>query len=169
MYRIIISIAICASLVGCGGDKKSTQTQTQADAAGGAQVELSAMDKLNGLSAELQTGVDALMAPINETQQLIDHITAMPARLGIDAKTVSRYVDLLERASALVLHRRIERSIQRRQAAGEIGALGPEAVVAFEILIQKNPLDLQLSQEREAPSRDPLLLGPGDQAGHREY
>lgn len=88
MYRIMISIAICASLVGCGGDKKSSQTQTQADAAGGAQVEMSAMDKLNGLSAELQAGVDALMAPINETQQLIDHITAMPARLGIDAKSL---------------------------------------------------------------------------------
>ena len=66
MYRIMISIAICASLAGCGGDKKSSQTQTQADAAGGAQVELSAMDQLNGLSAQLQAGVDALMAPINE-------------------------------------------------------------------------------------------------------
>ena len=90
MYRIMIPIAICALLAGCGGSKKSSQTQTQANVAGGAQVqaELSAMDELKGLSANLQAGVDALMAPINETQQLIDHITAMPARLGIDVKSL---------------------------------------------------------------------------------
>jgi len=86
MHRYVIAIGICTVLVACGGDKK--QTQNQANAAGGAQVELTPMQELQGLSTNLQAGVDALMAPINETQLLIDHIAAMPGRLGIDARSL---------------------------------------------------------------------------------
>jgi len=82
MYRIVLSIAIAACMLpaGCGGSQKKTQT--------GAGAELTAMQELQAVSTDLQTGVDNLMAPINETQRIIDHITAMPGRLGIDAKSL---------------------------------------------------------------------------------
>jgi hypothetical protein len=93
MQRFIVTVVVvlaCGLLVACGGSKK--KSQGQANAAGGAQgqvqVDLTPMQELQALSTNLQAGVDALMSPINETQLLIDHITAMPARLGIDARSL---------------------------------------------------------------------------------
>ena len=80
MYRTVLWLAIVACVLpaGCGGGQKKTRTD-------GAEVELTAMQQLQAVSTDLQAGVDRLMAPINETQRIIDHITAMPGRLGIDA------------------------------------------------------------------------------------
>lgn len=90
MQRIVFALALCLSLAACGGSKKSSNNQGNAapGAAGQVQVELTPMQELQGLSINLQAGVDALMSPINETQLLIDHITQMPARLGIDARSL---------------------------------------------------------------------------------
>jgi hypothetical protein len=84
MYRtFVLAIACCLVVPACGGGNGGSG-ETSADA----EADLSAMDQLNGLSVELQAGLDTLMQPINDTQSVIDDITSMPARLNIDAASL---------------------------------------------------------------------------------
>jgi len=84
MYRAAppTLVVACVLLASCGGSGKQTRNQA------GATGELTPMQQLQAVSGDLQAGVDELMAPINETQQIIDHVTAMPGRLGIDARSL---------------------------------------------------------------------------------
>jgi chromosome segregation ATPase len=85
------TLLLAASLVACGGSKgKSGDTSAEAE------VDLSAMDELKGLSTELQAGIDELMQPIDDSQAVIDEITALPQKLNLDAKS------LMSMASATV-------------------------------------------------------------------
>jgi hypothetical protein len=71
---------VCA-VAACGGSKG----KGDANASGEAEVQLSGIQKLEKLSANLQAGVDQLMQPITDTQWVIDEITSLPARLNLDA------------------------------------------------------------------------------------
>jgi DNA repair exonuclease SbcCD ATPase subunit len=77
---VVVVLAIAAAA--CGGSK--------GDASGSAEakVDLSAMDQLKGLSADLQAQLDALMAPINEVDALVEQITSMPQRLNVNASAL---------------------------------------------------------------------------------
>lgn len=78
----IMSVLLFIALAACGGSK------AEGDTAGEAKVELSGIQKLEKLSADLQAGVDQLMQPITDTQWVVDQVTSLPARLNLDAKSL---------------------------------------------------------------------------------
>jgi hypothetical protein len=77
-----MSVLLFIALAACGGSK------AEGDTAGEAKVELSGIQKLEKLSADLQAGVDQLMQPITDTQWVVDQVTSLPARLNLDAKSL---------------------------------------------------------------------------------
>jgi hypothetical protein len=74
----VLWIAIAAAA--CGGGKGSSNASGRTEA----QADLSAMDQLKGLSADLEGQLNALMAPITEVDTMVSYVAEMPARLGID-------------------------------------------------------------------------------------
>jgi len=80
--RMICIFIVSAAAAACGGGKG------EASSSADAKVDLSAMDQLKGLSTELQGQLDALMAPINETDAVVEQLTSMPARLGVNASAL---------------------------------------------------------------------------------
>lgn len=87
-YRVggIVVIAVALAVAACGGSKG--EAKSSADAQAGAQAEVPAMDQLKFISTDLQAHLNALMAPINETDALIGQITSMPQRLNVNAKAL---------------------------------------------------------------------------------
>jgi len=77
---VVLVFAIVAAA--CGGGKGEAKSSADAE------VKVPAMDQLKGLSVDLQGQLDALMAPINEVDALVEQITSMPQRVGVDAKSL---------------------------------------------------------------------------------
>jgi len=75
-------ILLAAAVAACGGKKGD------AKASGEAEVKVPAVDQLRGISVGLQQQLGALMAPINEVDQLIAYVTGMPQRLGVSASAL---------------------------------------------------------------------------------
>jgi hypothetical protein len=75
---LVFAVAVAA----CGGGKGEAKTSANA------QVDVPAMDQLKGISVDLQANLAALMAPINEVDALIEQVTSMPQRLGVNAKAL---------------------------------------------------------------------------------
>jgi predicted small secreted protein len=82
---IIVSVLLTALLAACGGSKGGGG---DANASGEAKVELTGIQKLEKVSADLQAGIEQLMQPINDVHWVVDQLTSMPARLNIDAKSL---------------------------------------------------------------------------------
>ena len=68
----------------CGGSKGGKDGETAAEA----EVDISAIDQLKGLSTELQVGVDEMMQPITDSEAVVDQITSLPDRLDLDAQAL---------------------------------------------------------------------------------
>ncbi|MCK9464072.1 MAG: hypothetical protein M0R80_31015 [Proteobacteria bacterium] len=87
-YRVggIVVLAVALAAAACGGSKG--EAKSSADAQAGAQADVPAMDQLKFISTDLQAHLNALMAPINETDALIGQITSMPQRLNVNAKAL---------------------------------------------------------------------------------
>jgi hypothetical protein len=86
--KVLFVIVLASAAAACGGSKGEAKTAGEAKAAGQAKVNLSTMDQLKGLSTDLQAQLDTLMAPVNEVDALVNQITSMPSRLGVDSKAL---------------------------------------------------------------------------------
>ena len=80
----VAALSMAILVAACGGGKGGAGASGQAQA----KADLSAMDQLKGLSADLQGRLDALMAPINEVDYMVSYLADMPARLGVDARSL---------------------------------------------------------------------------------
>ncbi|HUT76214.1 MAG TPA: hypothetical protein VM285_00915, partial [Polyangia bacterium] len=80
--NVLVSVLLIGAVAACGGSKGD------ANASGEAKVEISGIQKLEKLSADLQAGVDQLMQPITDTQWVIDQIASLPARANLDVKSL---------------------------------------------------------------------------------
>ncbi len=80
----VLAVSLVVLTAACGGSKGGAGASGQAQA----KADLSAMDQLKGLSADLQGQLDALMAPINEVDYMVSYLADMPARLGLDARSL---------------------------------------------------------------------------------
>ncbi|MCP4678993.1 MAG: hypothetical protein GY854_26585 [Deltaproteobacteria bacterium] len=65
----------------CGGSSGSKKTNATTEV----QVELTPMQELQALFANLQTGLDEIMQPINDIELAIDDMTTAPERLNMNA------------------------------------------------------------------------------------
>jgi len=81
---VVLVFALAAAA--CGGSKGEAKGSADAQAQG--QADVPAMDQLKFISADLQANLNALMAPITETDALIEQITSMPQRLNLNAKAL---------------------------------------------------------------------------------
>jgi hypothetical protein len=77
--RGIVVLVFAIAAAACGGKKADSNSSADAE------VKVSAIDQLKGISVDLQAQLDALMAPINEVDALVEQITSMPARLKLNA------------------------------------------------------------------------------------
>ncbi len=84
MRSIVVGIALGLSVVGiaCGGNNK------EAASAESTKAELSSMDELKSIPADLDAEVKSLTKPIDDTQTIIDKLTSMPKRYGMSAGSV---------------------------------------------------------------------------------
>jgi hypothetical protein len=82
IMRIVFVLALTAIAAACGGGKG--EVKSSADAS----VDLSAMDQLKGLSTDLQAQLNALMSPITEVDALVNDITSLPSRVGVNASSL---------------------------------------------------------------------------------
>jgi len=82
MQRFLVLFSVLSlTFAACGGSDKKSKDANDAE-------QKTSMQKIEAISTDLQTGVDALMQPINDTQAVIDEITALPAKLNLDAKSL---------------------------------------------------------------------------------
>ena len=79
-------LVFAVTAAACGGSKGEAKGAADAQAQG--QADVPAMDQLKFISADLQAHLNALMAPINETDALITQITSMPQRLNLNMKSL---------------------------------------------------------------------------------
>ena len=75
---MVLVFAIAAAA--CGGGKGEASTSADAEA------KVPVLDQLKGLSVDLQGQLDALLAPINEVDALVEQLTSIPKRLNLNAK-----------------------------------------------------------------------------------
>jgi hypothetical protein len=85
---VVLMMALLAAA--CGGSKggqsgAGASGTTEASGYEEVEADLSAMDQLKAISTDLQGQLDALMAPINEVDKMVDYVGGIPERLGIDA------------------------------------------------------------------------------------
>jgi hypothetical protein len=81
MRSIVVCIVLGLSVSGlaCGGGNK------EASSAESTKADLSAMDELKAIPADLDQEVTSLTKPIDDTQAVIDKISSIPKRYGINA------------------------------------------------------------------------------------
>jgi hypothetical protein len=74
-----LTVLVFALAAACGGKKGDAKSGDDA------KDNRPAIEQLKGLSVDLQGQLDALMAPINEVDALVNQITSMPQRLNLNA------------------------------------------------------------------------------------
>lgn len=83
MTRIPSLLALCAVValpMGCGNKDKGTQNPDEA-----AEGDVDPLEELKSIPDQIQAEVDTVLQPINDVDVVVDQVTTMPDRLGVDA------------------------------------------------------------------------------------
>ncbi len=75
--NVVVSCVLAVTMIGCGKGGPSSETSGSAD--------LSAVEELKGIEQEINRAVDAVVAPIDETDALLNDLKSAPQRLDLDA------------------------------------------------------------------------------------
>jgi hypothetical protein len=76
LHFVIGAIAMCGALsVGCGGSDPQPKTAAAA--------EVTPMQQLKGISAELKAGAEDLTKPIDQVQAILDDLSRLPEKYGL--------------------------------------------------------------------------------------
>lgn len=116
MQRITLALSLLALVVapmGCG--KKDKQSKNPDEAA---ESDKDPLEELKGIPVAIQAEVDMVLQPINDVDVVIEQISSMPGRLGVDAK------GLMGLASASLNDGKVEVNIDvSAEAKAEVEAL----------------------------------------------
>lgn len=83
MQRITLALSLIALAVAPIGCKKKDKSQNPDEAA---ESDVDPLEELKGIPVAIQAEVDMVLQPINDVDVVIEQISSMPGRLGLDAK-----------------------------------------------------------------------------------
>jgi len=87
MQRITLALSLLAfAVVPAGCSKKDKQSKNPDEAS---ESDLDPLEELKGIPVAIQGEVDMVMQPINDVDVVIEQVTSMPGRLGVDAKALT--------------------------------------------------------------------------------